>query len=330
MHATTRLPFFPMARHAFLRLMAAIGGLGLCVCAVAADFPERPIQVIVPFAAGGGLDQNARAFSQALSEVLKTPVAVVNRDGAAGTIGLQAVAGAGADGYTMAFTPAVPLTSEPHRLKTIRYNLASFTPVCQVFDNIFAVVVMSASPYKTLRDLIEDARSRPGAVAYGTSGTGSIAHLGAADIEAATGIQMTHVPYKGDGPMLQDLIAGRLGFGAMLASSVSGQIQAGNMRLLAVYSERRHPSFPAIPTLTEAGVPVVQLSFGGLLVPANTPPKVVQTLQGACEQAIKVPAYQQWAVRAGQVIDYRSASEFSARIRQDSQAKATVIKRLGL
>jgi tripartite-type tricarboxylate transporter receptor subunit TctC len=309
---------------------------GACIAATfaagasAADFPDRPIQMVVPFAAGGGLDQNARGFSQALSEVLKAPVAVVNRDGAAGTIGLQSVAGARADGYTLAFTPAVPLTSEPHRLKTIRYGLESFTPVCQVFDNIFAVVVISSSPYKTLRDLIDDARARPGAVSYGTSGTGSVAHLGGADIEAATKIQMTHVPYKGDGPMLQDLIAGRLGFGAMLASSVSGQIQAGSMRLLAVYADRRHPSFPAVPTLAEAGVPVAQLSFGGVLMPANAPADVVQTLQAACERAVKATAYNEWAARAGQVVDYRSGADFSARIRQDSQAKAAVIKRLGL
>lgn len=303
--------------------------LAACGCAFA-QFPDRPLQVIVPFAAGGGLDANARAFSQALAEELKQPVAVVNRDGAAGTIGLQALAGARPDGHTLAFTPAVSLTSEPHRLKTIAYRLESFAPVCQVFDNIIAVIVPAASPFRSIGDLLDEARRNPGAVSYGTSGTGSIPHLGTSDIEAAAKVQLTHVPYKGDGPMLQDLLAGRLGFGAMLASSVTGQIQAGALRPLAVFSDRRHPSFPSVPTLTEAGVPVVQLSFGGLLAPADTPPAVVASLQSACERAVRSPTYTAWATRAGQVVDYQPAARFAQRLREDSSAKSATIRRLGL
>jgi tripartite-type tricarboxylate transporter receptor subunit TctC len=296
----------------------------------AADYPDRPLTVVVPFAAGGGLDANARTFSQALADELKAQVVVVNRDGAAGSIGLQSVAAARPDGYTLAFTPAVSLTSEPHRMKTIQYKLESFTPVCQVFDNIFAVVVPGASPFRTIADVIDEARKQPDKVSYGTSGTGSIPHLGTADIEAAAKVQLTHVPYKGDGPMLQDLLGGRLGFGAMLASSIAAQIQAGSLRLLAVYADRRHPSFPAVPTLTEAGIPVVQLSFGGLLVPADTPADVVATLQSGCERATQSRAYREWAARAGQVVDYQPGAQFARRLREDSRAKAATLKRLGL
>ena len=315
-------------RARFLRI--AIAALSLLAFAAQADYPERPLQVIVPFAAGGGLDANARAFSQALGDELKTPVAVVNRDGAAGSIGLQALASARPDGYTLAFTPAVSLTSEPHRLKTIAYRLESFAPVCQVFDNIFAVIVPAASPIRSVADLLDAARKQPGAISYGTSGTGSIPHLGTADIEAAAKVQLTHVPYKGDGPMLQDLLAGRLGFGAMLASSVTGQINAGVLRPIAVFSDRRHPNFPSVPTLTESGVPVVQLSFGGLLAPADTPPAALATLQTACERAAKSATYAAWAQRAGQVVDYQPAARFAQKLREDSQAKAATIKRLGL
>jgi tripartite-type tricarboxylate transporter receptor subunit TctC len=314
------------------RAIGFAGTLALCAAtaAFAADYPERPIQVIVPFAAGGGLDSNARTFSQALSEELKTPVAVVNRDGAAGSIGLQMLAGSRPDGYTLSFTPAVSLTSEPHRMKTIQYRLESFKPVCQVFDNIFAIVVRGDSPYRGVADVLEQARRDPNAVSYGTSGTGSIPHLGTADIEAAAKVQLTHVPYKGDGPMLQDVLGGRLGFGAMLASSVAGQLQAGTLRLLAVYSDRRHPNFPSVPTLAEAGVPVVQLSFGGLLAPADTPQAVVDSLQSACERATRAAAYREWAGKAGQVVDFQPAAQFAQRLRADSQAKATTLKRLGL
>jgi tripartite-type tricarboxylate transporter receptor subunit TctC len=318
-----------LARH--LIPLAATGGLLATTLAHAAEpFPVRPLQFVVPFAAGGGLDINARQFAQALAEVLRQPVSVTNRDGAAGTIGLQWVSTAKPDGYTLAFTPAVSLTSEPHRLKTIGYQLSSFKPVCQVFDNIFAIAVTAQSPYQTLSDLLKDAGQRPGQVSYGTSGTGSIPHLGTSDIEASAKVDMTHVPYKGDAPMLQDLMAGRLGFGAVLASSINPQLQAGSLRLLAVYSDKRHPAFPQVPTLTEAGVPVVQLSFGGLLVPASTPVDVVSTLESGCEKAIQSTTYREWAQRANQVIDFKSAQGFEARLRQDSQSKAATIKRLGL
>jgi len=311
-------------------LVAALLTAGAALAAAAEPYPDRPIQLVVPFAAGGGLDQNARAFGQALAEVLKTTVVVTNRDGAAGTIGMQYVAGARPDGYTLAFTPAVPLTSEPHRLKTLAYKLASFEPVCHVFDNIFAIAVPAASPIKDMRDLLERARAKADALSYGTSGTGSIPHLGTADIEAATGVKLVHVPYKGDGPMFQDLLGGRLDFGAMLASSVTGHVQSGSLRLIAVYADRRHPAFPNVPTLRESGVDVVQLSFGGLLAPAATPRPVLDTLQSACERAAKSPVYLEWAQKAGQVVDYRPAAAFDERLKQDSQAKAAVIQRLGL
>lgn len=317
-----------------IALTTAAAALATCLAAgpahAADPFPVRPIQFVVPFAAGGGLDLNARNFAQAMSDVLKQPVTVTNRDGAAGTIGLQSVAVSKNDGYTIAFTPAVSLTSEPHRLKTVPYQLDSFKPVCQVFDNIFAIAVTKDSPYKTMGDLLNDAKRSGNNVSYGTSGTGSIPHLGTSDIETAVKVQMTHVPYKGDAPMLQDLLSSRLSFGALLASSITSQIQAGTLRLLAVYADHRHPAFPQVPTLTEAGVPVVQLSFGGLLVPAKTPPEVVTVLESACDKAIKSTAYKDYAERANQVIDYLPSAGFEKRLRQDSVAKAATLKRLGL
>ncbi len=310
--------------------VAALGLIAVPLSAVAETFPERPIQVVVPFAAGGGLDLNARNFAQALSEVLKQPVAVTNRDGAAGTIGLQMVATSKPDGYTLAFTPAVSLSSEPHRLKSIAYNLESFKYVCQVFDNIFAVAVPKDSPYQSIQDIVSDARKSPGSVSYGTSGTGSIPHLGTSDIELVSKAELTHIPYKGDAPMLQDLIAARLGFGAVLASSITNQVQAGSLRLLAVYSDQRHPSFPQVPTLKEAGVPVVQLSFGGVMVPAKTPPEVIATLEAGCKKAVQSDNYREWGKRANQVINFQSGQAFEKRLRQDSQQKAATLKRLGL
>ena len=297
---------------------------------LAQDYPSRPIQVIIPFAAGGGFDQTSRNTAQALAEALKQPVASINIDGASGSIGLTRLANAVPDGYTIGITPAVSLTSEPHRNKGVTYSMDSFRYVCQVFDNIFSIAVHKDSPYKTIGDLIVDARRNPGKVSYGTSGTGSIPHLAIADIEAATGVEFIHAPYRGDGPMQPDLLSGRLGFAGVLPSSFLGQVKAGNLRLLAMLPERRHPAYPEVPTLTESGIPVVQLSFGGILVPAKMPAAMVATLEAACEKAVASPAMQAWAAGASQVLAHANGVAFADRLRRDSAAKMATLKRLKL
>lgn len=313
-------------RQALLGLLMAT----LALSSAAQDYPSRPIQMLVPFAAGGGLDLNARNLAEALTRDLGQSIAVINRDGAAGTIGLTTVASARPDGYTLAFTPAVPLSSEPHRLKSLAYNLDSFRYVCQVFDNIFAIAVPGNSPYHSIADILADARKDPGKVNYGTSGTGSIPHLGTSDIEAMTKVKLTHVPYKGDAPMLQDLLSDRLSFGAVLVSSITGHLNSGALRLIAVYADRRHPSFPNIPTLKDAGVPVVQASFGGVLAPARTPDAVIARLEASCRAAVASSRYQEWARGANQVVDFRSGKDFERNVREDSRLKAATIQRLGL
>jgi tripartite-type tricarboxylate transporter receptor subunit TctC len=318
--------FMCKARPVAGALVLAAWALG----AGAQDYPVRPIQMVVPFAAGGGLDLNARNLAQGMAERLGQAIAVSNRDGAAGTIGLAGVASARGDGYTLAFTPAVPLSSEPHRLKSLGYQLGSFRYVCQVFDNIFAIAVPAGSPYQRIDDILAEARRDPAGVSYGTSGTGSIPHLGTSDIEATAKVTLTHVPYKGDAPMLQDLQSDRLGFGAVLISSITGQLNAGTLRLVAVYADKRHPGFPNVPTLQEAGVPVVQASFGGVLAPAQTPDAVMARLETACRDTVASPRYQDWAQRANQVVDFRPGAQFERNVREDSRLKAATIQRLGL
>lgn len=295
-----------------------------------APYPSQPIQMLVPFAPGGGLDLNARRFAQEFSEQLGQPVVVTNRDGAAGTIGMQQLARATADGYNLAFSPAVPLTSEPHRNAKLPYKLQDFKPVCQVFDNIFGIVVHKNAADKTLKALLAHAQKAPQAVSYGTSGTGSIPHLAIADVEVNTKVAFNHIPYKGDGPMLQDLLAGRLDFGAMLASSATAHINSGNLQLIAVFSHKRHPAFPDVPTLMELGIPVEQPSFGGVIAPANTPKAALQQLEEACQKAVKSPAYQQWASQNNQVLDYQGSSDFQSRLTRDFELKKNTLQRLSL
>ena len=167
-------------------------------------------------------------------------------------------------------------------------------------------------------------------MSYGTSGTGSIPHLAIADIEAATGVEFIHAPYRGDGPMQPDLLSGRLGFAGVLPSSFLGQVKAGNLRLLAMLPERRHPAYPEVPTLTESGIPVVQLSFGGILVSAKMPAAMVATLEAACEKAVASSAMQAWAAGASQVLAHANGAAFADRLRRDSAAKMATLKRLKL
>jgi tripartite-type tricarboxylate transporter receptor subunit TctC len=312
------------------KMQLALLFVSVTCSSVAQDFPARPVQIVVPFAAGGGLDLNARNFAQAMSEQLGQSIAVSNRDGAAGTIGLTFLSSARPDGYMLAFTPAVPLSSEPHRLKSLAYTLDSFRYVCQVFENIFGIAVPGNSSYQSLQHILADARKDPGRVNYGTSGTGSIPHLGTSDIEATTKVTLTHVPYKGDMPILQDLLGGRLSFGAVLVSSITGHLSSGALRLIAVYAEKRHPGFPNVPTLQEAGVPVVQASFGGVLAPAGTPDSVIARLESSCRKAVASPKYQDYAHRANQLVDFQPGEDFERKVRDDSRLKAATIQRLGL
>lgn len=294
------------------------------------DFPQRPIQVIVPFAPGGGLDMNARRFSQSLSQVLDEAVVVINRSGAAGTIGMQQLARSTPDGYTLGFSPAVPLTSEPHRSTQVPYELSDFQPICHIFDNIFAIAVHQNSDVQSVDELVERAKNQNTPPSYGTPGTGSIPHLGVSDIEADTGATFNHIPYKGDGPMMHDLLAERLDFGVVLASSASATIESGVLRLLAVLSADRHPFFPDIPTLKEAGIDVEQPSFGGLLASRGTPAGIVEKLEQACQVAAEDEGYQQWAAQNNQVLDYQDARSFQERLEHDSELKRSTIQRLGL
>lgn len=313
------------------RFLAA-ATLGCLVCNANADtsFPSRAVQLLVPFAPGGGLDLNARRFAQEFSAQLGQPVAVVNRAGAAGTIGMQQISRSAPDGYHLAFSPAVPLTSEPHRITTQTYTLQDFQPVCQVFDNIFGIVVHQKSANKSISALLDNAKKSPNGVSYGTSGTGSIPHLAIADVEVNTGAAFNHIPYKGDGPMLQDLLAQRLEFGAMLASSATSHIDSGNLNLIAVFSNKRHPSFPEVPTLIELGIPVEQTSFGGVLAPSDIPPAVLQRLEQACQKATQSTAYQQWASQNHQVLDYQNATDFQSRLQHDFELKKNTLQRLSL
>ena len=309
------------------KLLAIALGVGMCAGVAAQEkYPSQPVQVILPYAAGGGVDIMGRAFSAEMSRVLGQAFVVVNRDGAAGAIGFGALAGAKPDGYTIAFSPNTPVTQLPHIMKSLAYGFDSVVPVCQVFENVFAVVVTQSSPYQTLADLLAAARAAPGKLAYGHAGPGTIPHLSMAALANAAGVSLTAVPYRGDAPMLPQMMSGDLAFGVPGISSIVGR----DLRVLAVFSQRRHPAYRDVRTVPELGFPDVAPGLNGLWAPRSTPRPVLEVLENACEQAAQSASFRERAAKLSQPVVFLRSADFAKRLAADYELKGRLIRELGL
>ena len=240
-----------MLRKLVITALAAIVSIGVSIGAARAQdgdgYPSRPIRLIVPFAAGGGTDTLSRIFGQVLSEQLKGTVVIENNGGAGGTIGIGQAAKAAPDGYTLlSATPSI--TINPHIQKNVPYDmLRDFVPVVQITTSPAVLVVNKDFPVRSVRDLIELARGKPGSISYGSAGIGSFAFLAAELFKALAGVDLTHIPYRGTGPALIDLMAGRIQVEFENAPAVLGQIRNGELRAIAVGTAKTldHPARPA-------------------------------------------------------------------------------------
>ncbi|MFL9825841.1 tripartite tricarboxylate transporter substrate binding protein [Rhodoplanes sp. SY1] len=288
---------------------------------------NRPVELIVPWTAGGGVDIVARAMAQAMSGDLGQNVFVTNREGAGGTLGFRALVAATPDGHVLAGGPATPVTNAPYLVKGVSYDPESFEYICQYFENVFALVVRADSPYATAKDLIAAAKSAPSPLTYGSPGVGSIGHLSAENAAAALAMKVQHVPFRGDAAGLPVLLKGDIDFLVPAISSVRGQ----NVRVLAVFSEERHPSLPDVPTAKELGV-ARSLSQGlnGLFAPKGIPAPVKASLEKACAAAVKSEPVAAALKNTGQTAAYLDSAAFRARILDDYKLKGELIRRLGL
>jgi tripartite-type tricarboxylate transporter receptor subunit TctC len=315
----------PTTPAAFLRrtfLAALIGGCAGTVCAQ----PARNVELIVPYSAGGGVDAMARAFAREAARLTSQSWTVVNRDGGGGLVGFSALARATADGHTVVFSPASALTNAPFVTRTMPFRADQIEPVCQVFENVFALAVRQESPIRTLQELVARAKANPGKLSYGHAGPASVPHLSVAAMEKAQGIRFNAIPYRGDGPMLPQLLGGELDFGAPAISSIGGK----GLRVLAVLAEKRHPALPDVPALTEAGFPAVTPGLNGLYVPAGTPRPVVEQLQGICQQVLDSDDFRKTAVGLQQVPSYLPAAAFKSRIDRTYRTHADLVPDLNL
>jgi len=273
-------------------IAAAVAALCLGPMAQAADYPSKPIKMVVPYAPGGGADSVARIVAKKASEGLGQGIVIENKGGAGAILGTEQVAKAEPDGYTLLLGQSGPISINPAVYKDLPYDpVRDFVPITMTTGYPYVMVVNAELPAKTLEEFVVLAKSKPGALNYGSTGVGAANHLVAELFNSKAGIQMTHVPYRGTAPAVADLVGGQLS--VVFADPVSAlpHIKSGKLRALAVTSLDRSPVAPEIPTVAESGYPGFEaLAWHGILAPAKTPPAVIKKLNEEFVKALADPA----------------------------------------
>lgn len=298
----------------------------------ARDFPNRPVRIIVPQAAGSGVDLTARVVAQKLTDAWGQQFIVENRPGANGIIGLEAGAKAKPDGYTLSLGVPSSLTMNPYVYKSLPYDtLRDFAPITQTASNTFGLVINPALPVKNVKDLVALAKARPGELNYGSFGIGNQTHLGGELFSSKIGIKLLHVPYKGETPAVVDLLSGQ---SAMIFTPMQGvvpHIRTGKLKLLATLGTARARAFPDVPTMVESGYKTIVITgWTGLLAPTGTPSDIIEKLQKEIAARLLVPETRESLASQGAEPVASTPSEFAAFIRAEMTKWAAVIKQAGL
>jgi tripartite-type tricarboxylate transporter receptor subunit TctC len=274
------------------RAALALPALALLPRPAQAAFPDRPVRIIVPFAAGTSSDFQARMIGERMAPVLRQPVIVENRAGAGGVVGADAVAKAAPDGYTLLLGSNGPLTNAPVLQARLPYDPErDFAAVAMISRSPVTLSVRADSPFRTIADVLAAARAKPGDLSIGSSGQGSATHFLIEQVMAAAGISMTHVPYRGSSQSVPDLIAGNIPLVMAEISTILPLWQSGRARILAMSSAGRMPIAPEIPTLIEQGLNLTGGSWAGLVTAAGAPPEAVAALSAAVQAGLREPAY---------------------------------------
>ena len=313
---------------------AILSALALMLAATAAwaQFPERPVAMIVPFPPGGVADTVARPMAEAMSRDLKQSVVIENKAGAGGGIGMAYAAKAKPDGYTvlMALSSYTVLPEADKVLgRTPQYQLADLKPVARVTADPTVLAVRADSPWKTYAEFIAAARAAPGKITFGSSGNYGTMHMPMAMLALSQGVQMTHVPYTGAGPAIVGLLGGQVDALSTGPASIVQHVKAGKVRVLAHWGEGRLAALPDVPSLRELGVPVEYAQWSGIFVPAGTPEPVVARLREAAKAAANDERVRQVLNTAGSPILYMDAPEFQRYVDADAAKMAEIVKKVG-
>jgi tripartite-type tricarboxylate transporter receptor subunit TctC len=285
-------------------------------------FPARPVRVVVPFPPGGGADALARLMAPKLAELWKEPVAVENRPGASGHIGADFVAQAPADGATLLMSSTASLTER---------NVAQFAPVTLVSASPYVVTASLRTPVASIDELIKFSREHPGALSYASSGTGAASHLSAELFKSMAAVDLLHVPYKGTGQALTDLLAGQVDLLFAPSQAVIQHVRAGKLRGLATTGAKRTETLPDLPTVAESGLPGYEaLGWFGLLAPAATPAPIVDRLSGDANRVLADPEVRSRMLALGADPRGNTPGEFARFIREDQAKWAKLVRDAGI
>ncbi|AZS80206.1 tripartite tricarboxylate transporter substrate binding protein [Achromobacter spanius] len=312
--------------------LGLVAGLAAPLGAYAADtYPDKPIRIVVPYAAGGGVDIVTRLITQKMSEELKQPVIVDNRPGAATNIGMEHVARAEPDGYTL-LTASNTLASNAALFPKLNFNPAKdFAPIGAIGFAPLVVVVRSDASAKTLKDLVAQGRANPDKLTYGSAGNGSSGHLGSELLKSEGGFKALHIPYKGGSPAVTDLLGGRLSFMSINPLEVASHVKAGKLRALAVLNPHPAKLLPDVPTAASQGLSGADATvWWGLVGPAGMPEPVVNRLNKALQAALADPAFQQRMSEIGAEVTPGSAADFGRFVADESVKWTKVIRAAGI
>lgn len=309
--------------------VALASALAMGAALAQAQWPERPVRVVVPFPASGATDLIARVVTQRVAQDLGQQLVVDNKPGAGGTIGSAEVAKATPDGYTVLFTTSSTHAISPHLMPRLSYDAAKdFTPVAHVADAPSVLLVTPSLPVKTVAELVAYAKANPGKLNYASSGNGTIVHLNSAAFSAQAGIDMTHVPYKGTALSIPDLITGQVH--VLFDSLPTGMphVVSGKVRALGVTSEKRSGLAPELPTLAESGLPgFSSVTWFGVYLPAGAPPALVARVHQAFTKAVQTPEVKASLAKLGvDPAEPSTPAKFAAMVQADSARWASVIR----
>lgn len=303
------------------RCLTLLAVLSLATAAQAQTYPDRPITVIVPFAAGSAGDIMARGITEVMRERLKQTFVVVNRDGAAFTLGTAQAAQARPDGYTLGFTSTTALTLQTKLMKDVPYTADALVPVCRVYSGNFVMAVKPESPFQTLADVVAAAKASPGKVSYGVTGVNTPQHIGTMRFERVAGIQLYNITYRGEPQTAPAHKAGEVD----LVVVTPGYAVTQGFRILGTYAEQRRADMPEVKTFREQGFDVVAGSDGGFFVPKGTPEPIRATLQAACEEGTNSEVYAKIATATRSLAGFKTGEAFAQQIAAEDKIFAEMI-----
>lgn len=312
-----------------IKATCAVGLMAAIACGAAAanadEYPTKTITMIVPYGAGGITDTMGRITANAMQQSLGEKIVVVNKTGAAGTIGMTEISRARTDGYTIATIPAAPLVIQPH-LRQLSYDLDSYEYVCQTFASPIVLAVNDDSPFTDFAQVVEEMKRNPGGLTYSTAGPGSVPHVYMARLLKEIGAEMRHVPMAGDAGATTAALGGHVDFALVAGTSVVGK----DIRTVAVFADERSEQLPDAPTAKEVGYDFAFLIWGGVIAPKGVPQDAVATLSEACKEAVDTPDFAEQLAKLASMPAYKDSEAFRAFAAEEFEVNAEVVKNLDL